>query len=186
MDIADVIAAAFLPTDGQVNPSDLALALAKGPLLELRDLPPELRHVDVEVVRLRAVVRSPDSPKNRRMGQKLSFVAGEQAQEVELRGREGHGSTVDCHGTPLEVDHEPAEVDDRLRGSIRAAQRCAQTGEELVDAERFGDVLIGVEARSAQFMTVDKPRPVVLFEYLKGLVTGERPDVGEVEKVELS
>jgi len=47
-------------------------------------------------------------------------------------------------------------------------------------------VLIAVEARSAQFMTVDKSRPVVLFEYLKGLVTGERPDVGEVEKVQLS
>jgi general stress protein 26 len=47
-------------------------------------------------------------------------------------------------------------------------------------------VLIGVEARSAHFMTVDKPKPVVLFEYLKGLVTGERPEMGEVERVELS
>ena len=30
MDASDVLGAAFLPTDGQVNPSDLALALAKG------------------------------------------------------------------------------------------------------------------------------------------------------------
>ncbi len=30
MDVRDVIGAAFLPTDGQVNPADLALALAKG------------------------------------------------------------------------------------------------------------------------------------------------------------
>jgi HAD superfamily phosphoserine phosphatase-like hydrolase len=30
MDVSDVLGAAFLPTDGQVNPSDLALALAKG------------------------------------------------------------------------------------------------------------------------------------------------------------
>jgi len=30
MDVSDVIGAAFLPTDGQVSPSDLALALAKG------------------------------------------------------------------------------------------------------------------------------------------------------------
>ncbi|MBK8739475.1 MAG: GcvT family protein [Betaproteobacteria bacterium] len=30
MDVSDVVGAAFLPTDGQVNPSDLALALAKG------------------------------------------------------------------------------------------------------------------------------------------------------------
>ncbi|MEP6702981.1 MAG: FAD-binding oxidoreductase, partial [Betaproteobacteria bacterium] len=30
MEVSDVVGAAFLPTDGQVNPSDLALALAKG------------------------------------------------------------------------------------------------------------------------------------------------------------
>ncbi|MFQ5772969.1 MAG: FAD-dependent oxidoreductase [Kiloniellaceae bacterium] len=30
MDISDVVGAAFLPTDGQANPSDIALALAKG------------------------------------------------------------------------------------------------------------------------------------------------------------
>src|SRR6185295_19730718 len=30
MDVSDVVGAAFLPTDGQVSPSDLALALAKG------------------------------------------------------------------------------------------------------------------------------------------------------------
>src|SRR6266436_3454081 len=30
MDASDVVGAAFLPTDGQVSPSDLALALAKG------------------------------------------------------------------------------------------------------------------------------------------------------------
>src|SRR5262247_99647 len=30
MDISDVVGAAFLPTDGQVNPADIAQALAKG------------------------------------------------------------------------------------------------------------------------------------------------------------
>src|SRR3954447_8722404 len=30
MDVSDVVAAAFLPTDGQANPSDIAQALAKG------------------------------------------------------------------------------------------------------------------------------------------------------------
>ncbi|MEM1298511.1 MAG: FAD-dependent oxidoreductase [Pseudomonadota bacterium] len=30
MDVSDVVGAAFLPTDGQANPSDIALALAKG------------------------------------------------------------------------------------------------------------------------------------------------------------
>lgn len=43
--------------------------------------------------------------------------------------------------------------------------------------------LIGVEARAAHFMTVDRPVPVVLFEYVRGLVAGARPDVGRVETV---
>ncbi len=30
MDIGDVVGAAFLPTDGQANPADIAQALAKG------------------------------------------------------------------------------------------------------------------------------------------------------------
>ncbi len=30
MDVSDLVGAAFLPTDGQVNPSDISLALAKG------------------------------------------------------------------------------------------------------------------------------------------------------------
>jgi general stress protein 26 len=43
--------------------------------------------------------------------------------------------------------------------------------------------LIGVVAQSAHFMTVDKPQPVVLFEIVKGMVTGDFPDIGEVHAV---
>ena len=39
--------------------------------------------------------------------------------------------------------------------------------------------LIGVNAESAHFLNVDKPQVVVLFELLKGMVTGKAPDVGE-------
>jgi general stress protein 26 len=44
-------------------------------------------------------------------------------------------------------------------------------------------LLIGVTAASAQFLSVDKPQPVVLFELLKGVVTGSKPDIGEVRQV---
>jgi general stress protein 26 len=44
-------------------------------------------------------------------------------------------------------------------------------------------LLIGVRAHSAHFMTVDRPQPVVLFEVLKGYVTGEAPDLGETHEV---
>jgi general stress protein 26 len=39
--------------------------------------------------------------------------------------------------------------------------------------------LIGVQAESAHFLTVDKPQVVVLFELVKGMVTGKAPDLGE-------
>ena len=44
-------------------------------------------------------------------------------------------------------------------------------------------VLIGVDVQSAVFLEVDKPRPVVLFEVVKGLVTGTQPDVGTLHEV---
>jgi general stress protein 26 len=44
-------------------------------------------------------------------------------------------------------------------------------------------MLIGVRAESAHFMTVDKPQVVVLFELLKGAVTGTSPEIGEMHEV---
>lgn len=44
-------------------------------------------------------------------------------------------------------------------------------------------LLIGVEVVSAHFLSVDKPQPIVLFEVLKGMVTGSKPDIGEVREL---
>jgi general stress protein 26 len=44
-------------------------------------------------------------------------------------------------------------------------------------------VLIGVDVHSAVFLEVNKPQPVVLYEIVKGWVTGEMPDVGEMHTV---
>ena len=44
--------------------------------------------------------------------------------------------------------------------------------------------LIGVNADSAVYLKVDKPRPVVLFEVVKGMVTGDTPDIGETRRVD--
>jgi general stress protein 26 len=40
-------------------------------------------------------------------------------------------------------------------------------------------VLIGVDIHAASFLEVNKPTPVVLFELVKGWVTGEAPQLGE-------
>ena len=44
-------------------------------------------------------------------------------------------------------------------------------------------VLIGVEVHSAVYLEVDKPQPVVLFEMVKGLVTGDEPELGKMHHV---
>ena len=43
--------------------------------------------------------------------------------------------------------------------------------------------LIMVEAESATFMKVNKPRPVVLFEVLKARVTGSPVEIGELREI---
>ncbi|MDQ6885840.1 MAG: pyridoxamine 5'-phosphate oxidase family protein [Gemmatimonadota bacterium] len=46
------------------------------------------------------------------------------------------------------------------------------------DDPRIGLILVDVDA--VTFFKVDKPRPLVLFEVVKALITGEKPDVGDV------
>jgi general stress protein 26 len=50
-----------------------------------------------------------------------------------------------------------------------------------VDDPRY--VLVGVDVHSAVFLEVNKPQPVVLFELVKGWVTGTEPKLGEMHKV---
>lgn len=44
-------------------------------------------------------------------------------------------------------------------------------------------VLIGVAIHGAEFLDVNKPQAVVLYEMVKGWVTGTMPDVGEMHHV---
>jgi general stress protein 26 len=44
-------------------------------------------------------------------------------------------------------------------------------------------VLIGVKVHGAEFLEVNKPRPVLLYEFVKGWVTGTEPEFGEMKKI---
>jgi general stress protein 26 len=44
-------------------------------------------------------------------------------------------------------------------------------------------VLIGVDVHAAVFLEGNKPQPVVLFEVVKGWVTGSTPELGEVHTI---
>jgi general stress protein 26 len=45
-------------------------------------------------------------------------------------------------------------------------------------------VLIGVDVHAAAFLEVNKPQPVVLFELVKGWLTGSSPDLGEMHHIQ--
>ena len=45
-------------------------------------------------------------------------------------------------------------------------------------------VLIGVDVHAAVYLEVNKPQPIVLFEVVKGWVTGSTPEIGELHRVE--
>ena len=44
-------------------------------------------------------------------------------------------------------------------------------------------VLIGITIHAAEFLEVDKPRPVVLYELAKGWLTGKEPDLGKMHEL---
>jgi general stress protein 26 len=44
-------------------------------------------------------------------------------------------------------------------------------------------VLIGVTIHGAEFLEVDKPRPVILYELVKGWLTGTEPELGTMHAV---
>jgi general stress protein 26 len=44
-------------------------------------------------------------------------------------------------------------------------------------------VLVGVTVHAAEFLEVNKPRPLLLFELVKGWVTGTEPQLGEMHEL---
>lgn len=47
-------------------------------------------------------------------------------------------------------------------------------------------VLIGVRAVSAQYMTLEKPQALVLFDLVASKLTGRTPELGEVKRIQLA
>ena len=45
-------------------------------------------------------------------------------------------------------------------------------------------VLIGVDVHVAVFLDVNKPQPVVLYEVVKGWLTGTEPELGEMHRIQ--
>ena len=44
-------------------------------------------------------------------------------------------------------------------------------------------VLIGVHIHGAEFLEVDKPSPVIVYELVKGWLTGTEPELGKMHAI---
>lgn len=44
-------------------------------------------------------------------------------------------------------------------------------------------VLVGVTIHSVYYLQINKPQPVVLFELVKGMITGKRPNLGKIREI---
>lgn len=44
--------------------------------------------------------------------------------------------------------------------------------------------LIGIDIHAAVFLEADKPQPVVLFELVKGWITGNEPEIGKMHRID--
>lgn len=44
-------------------------------------------------------------------------------------------------------------------------------------------VLIGITVHAAVFLEVNKPQPIVLYELVKGWITGSEPEIGEMHRI---
>src|SRR3954451_18105458 len=102
---------------------------------------------DVDPHVLRVGLAAPDLLEEELVGQHLAGVGDEGAQDVVLLGRELDLGVVHPDGAADEVDREVAAAEEGpLALKLEAvAERRADAGQELVDAERLGHVVVGPE-----------------------------------------
>ena len=80
-------------------------------------------------------------------------------EEIELLGREPHFGAADVHAARVEIDAKIAGVERRDIGvAVRAPERRPHAREQLVDAERFGDVVVGARIERLHL------RPLLAFD----------------------
>lgn len=83
---------------------------------------------------------------------------------------------VSISGTAT-VSHDQAMIDELWN---RGAEAWFEGGQDDPNV-----ALLQVRAESAEYWTMDRPMAVTLLKYAKAKLTGERPDVGDNEAVDL-
>ena len=95
--------------------------------------------------------------------------------QVNVAFQAGNGY-VSISGTGT-VSHDRAKIDELWNAG---AEAWFENGKDDPNV-----ALLQVHADSAEYWAIDRPMAVTMLKYAKAVVTGERPDVGENEAVDL-
>src|SRR5262249_57639521 len=118
------------------------------------DLLPQLRHEVVDRSRRRRLFVAPHLIENLLARDDLTGVREQIAQQIELAGGEIDAVAAPMRLVRAEIDLDVADAAglEARRPAAGAAQHGAHAREELRDAERLGDVVVGAELEAEHFL----------------------------------
>jgi len=137
------------------------------------------------------LVSRPMATQKRAAGADLWFVTMRGSEKLDEIRHDAHVNLAyykDRTREWISVSGTARIVEDRARiHELYAPDWRAWFGDEGGEKDGTPDdpriILIAVDVDLAMFLEVNKPQPVVLFEVMKGMITGKAPDVGEVQTV---
>jgi general stress protein 26 len=137
------------------------------------------------------LVSRPMATQKRAAGADLWFVTSRDSHKLEELRNDSHVNLAyykDRTREWVSVSGRARIVEDRAKiHELYAPDWRAWFGDEGGEKDGTPDdpriVLIGVDVEMAMFLEINKPQPVVLFEVVKGMITGKAPDIGEVQSV---
>ncbi|HEX8408152.1 MAG TPA: pyridoxamine 5'-phosphate oxidase family protein [Thermoanaerobaculia bacterium] len=137
------------------------------------------------------LVSRPMATQKRAAGADLWFVTWRNAEKLDEIRHDPHVNLAyykDRTREWVSVSGTARIVEDRAKiHELYAPDWRAWFGDEGGEKDGTPDdpriILIAVDIDLAMFLEVNKPQPVVLFEVVKGMITGNPPDVGEVQTV---
>ena len=111
----------------------------------------ELADEDAQILGLMRGLGTPYGGEQGAVGDDLAGVTREMKQEFKLFGREVQRLTGDFDAVGCCINHEVADGDGGLGALGSAAEVCANAGEQFLDAEWLGDIVIGAGVEGLNF-----------------------------------
>jgi hypothetical protein len=109
----------------------------------------KLADEDAKVFRLLRGLCAPDRGEKDAVGEHFAGIAREEQEQVELLGREVDEAASDGNAVRGWIDEKVAHLNGAVTDALRcASQMGADAGEEFLDVEGFGDVIIGAGVES--------------------------------------